>query len=75
MLSVMPRGRVGGGSRTEHDPRKMANLKTLRRGGASIQPDQGASGTGPLNRGQARQVTDNPPFSKEPRANHQWPTI
>jgi DNA invertase Pin-like site-specific DNA recombinase len=29
-------GRVGGRPRTEHNPRTMANLATLRRGGASI---------------------------------------
>jgi DNA invertase Pin-like site-specific DNA recombinase len=29
-------GRVGGRSRTEHDPRKMAKLDALRRGGVSI---------------------------------------
>jgi DNA invertase Pin-like site-specific DNA recombinase len=29
-------GRVGGRPRTEHDPRKMAKLESMRRGGASI---------------------------------------
>jgi DNA invertase Pin-like site-specific DNA recombinase len=29
-------GRIGGRPRTEHDPRKMAKVAILRRGGASI---------------------------------------
>jgi DNA invertase Pin-like site-specific DNA recombinase len=51
-------GRVGGRPRTEDDPRKMAKLESLRRGGASIRLIAGELGLSPttvtrLVRGQA----------------------
>jgi DNA invertase Pin-like site-specific DNA recombinase len=40
-------GRVGGRPRTEHDPRTMARLQSLRLGGASIRRIAGELGLSP----------------------------
>jgi DNA invertase Pin-like site-specific DNA recombinase len=59
-------GRVGGRPRTEHDPRKMAKLESLRRGGASIRLIAGELGLSPTT--VARLVRNQEASHNAPRA-------